>query len=67
MREGQQRADRDQLAEHVDRQQRGHRIAPATPHRMVVNTGVLKRGLTRLKIGGSMPSADIRIRMRVWP
>ncbi len=41
--------------------------APATPHRIVVNTGVLKRGSTRLKIGGSMPSADIRIRMRVWP
>ena len=42
-------------------------VAPAAPHTMVVNAGVLKRGSMRSKARGSMPSADMRMRMRVWP
>ena len=42
-------------------------VAPAIAHTTVVKAGVLKRGSIRSKARGSIPSADMRMRMRVWP
>ena len=42
-------------------------MPPTTPQRTIENCGVLVRGLTRPKRGGSIPSSDIRMKIRVCP
>ena len=64
--EGEQGADRDELRERVEGDEAGdHRADDAADHGR--EDGSREPADTRAKAGGSIPSSDIRMKMRVWP